>query len=215
MSVERSNRVVELLRSELRGLEEEIARRVEEGRKAEIIASEHWISPSCSEGYGGGSNSMTSSMKIDQTILGDDPIRHGNCFAACVATALGKPLKDIPHFVEWGQQFHNGKVHDQDDADRKHWWAMFLGYTFALGLMPEKRDTIDDSEPGEILFVAGLSPRGIMHQVLYRDGQLWHDPHPSRAGLASIDEDEIFSLRPVPDAGHDHDPTPQKEGATT
>ena len=149
-------------------------------------------------------------MKIDQTILHDDPIRPGNCFAACVATALGKPLKYVPHFVEWG-----GKVRDRDDADRKYWWAMFLGYAFALGLMPEKRDTIDDAEPGEILFVAGLSPRGIPHQVLYRDGQLWHDPHPSRAGLASIYEDNIFSLRPIPAAGHDHEPTPQKEGTTT
>ena len=66
MSVERSNRVVELLRSELRGLEEEIARRVEEGRKAEIIASEHWIAK---ESTDRAANAPRAALKA----MGEDP----------------------------------------------------------------------------------------------------------------------------------------------
>ena len=143
--------------------------------------------------------------KIDQTIFQTDPSRNGNCFAACVATALGKQLADVPHFVEWGQHLHNGAIRDDNDPDRKHWWGMFLGYAFAIGLWPQELDTLEEAGEGEVVFVAGPSPRGVFHQVLYRDGTLWHDPHPSRAGLTSITE--MFVLRPVPAPGHDHDPS--------
>lgn len=147
-------------------------------------------------------------MKITQTITHDDPARPGNCFAAAVATAIDRPLSEVPHFVEWGQHLHNGqsKVSDFEDADadRKCWWAMFLGYVAACGLWPEPIASLDDAKPGEIVFVNGPSPRGIAHQVLYRDGELWHDPHPSGDGLASIDPEGMFVLRP---ATHDHQPT--------
>lgn len=146
-------------------------------------------------------------MKIDQTILhNEDPRRYGNCFAACVATALGKPLRTVPHFTEWGQRFHNGNLRDDGDPDRTHWWVMFLGYCAGAGVWPEDLDSVDEAAAGEIVFVAGMSPRGVRHQVLYRDGELWHDPHPSRAGLT--DTDECFVLRDSPP--HDHDPTPRE-----
>ena len=155
-------------------------------------------------------------MKVDQTILHDDPERHGNCFAACVATAVGKPLSAVPHFVEWGQWLHNEKRKDSVDADRKCWWAMFLGYVAALGLFPEVLDSPDDAEPEELVFVSGPSPRGIPHHVLYRDGRLWHDPHPSKAGILFIDTDDvIYVLRPIPEAGHDHNPTVREAGKET
>lgn len=149
---------------------------------------------------------MTS--RVDQTILHDqDPKRPGNCFAACVATALGRPLSEVPHFVEWGQTFHNGKQRDEEDPDRKYWLAMFWGYCAGAGVWPVDLEAVSDADPGEIVFTAGMSPRGIRHQVLYRDGRLWHDPHPSRDGLTEADE--WFVLRPSP--GHDHEPTPPED----
>ena len=143
--------------------------------------------------------------KVNQTIFQTDSQRNGNCFAACVASALGKQLADVPHFVEWGQHLHNGAIRDDNDPDRNHWWSMFLGYAFALGLMPHALGHVDEAAAGEPVFVAGPSARGVQHQVLYRDGELWHDPHPSRAGVTSITE--RFVLRPVPASGHDHDPS--------
>ena len=148
---------------------------------------------------------MTMPHKVDQTIFQTDSQRNGNCFAACVASALGKQLADVPHFIEWGQHLHNGAIRDDNDPDRKHWWGMFLGYCFALDLWPQELATLDEAGEGEVVFVAGPSPRGVHHQVLYRDGALWHDPHPSRAGLTSITE--MFALRAVPTAGHDHHPS--------
>ncbi|MGN8835322.1 hypothetical protein, partial [Allisonella histaminiformans] len=148
-------------------------------------------------------------MTVDQTVLHTDPRRPGNCFAACVATALGRPLRDVPHFVEWGQMMHNGKLRDDDDPDRKLFWSMFLGYCAGARVWPVDLDSVEDALDGELVFAAGPSPRGTHHQVLYRDGQLWHDPHPSRDGLLAVEE--AFVLRPPPAAGHDHDPTPQED----
>ena len=148
--------------------------------------------------------------KITQTILHSDPLRAGNCFAACVASALDKRLSEVPHFVEWGQWQHSGKAKDDENPDRKNWWSMFLGYCMGIGVWPEIVDSLGDAAADEVVFVAGESPRGVMHQVLYRNGALWHDPHPSRDGLLSITE--CFVLRPMPASGNDHDPTPANEG---
>lgn len=143
--------------------------------------------------------------KVTQTILHDkDPLRSGNCFAACVATALNRPLNTVPHFVEWGQRMHNGKLRDEEDEDRKYWYTMFLGFCAGAGVWPVTLDELREADAEEIVFVAGMSPRGFRHQVLYKNGKMWHDPHPSRDGLT--EPDEWFVLRPCP--GHDHEPTP-------
>lgn len=142
--------------------------------------------------------------KVDQTILHDQDLkRPGNCFAACVATALNRHLVEVPHFAEWGQWFHNGNLRDETDEDRKYWLAMFWGYAAGAGVWPVDLECIEDAKPDEIVFTAGMSPRGIRHQVLYRNGVLWHDPHPSHDGL--VEADEWFVLRPSHD--HDHKPT--------
>jgi hypothetical protein len=39
--------------------------------------------------------------RVDQTILASDPKREGNCLSACVATFLGRPLEEVPHFAEY------------------------------------------------------------------------------------------------------------------
>lgn len=71
---------------------------------------------------------------------------------------------------------------------------MLLGYMAAAGCSPVQLDDVDQGDPGEYLFVAGMSPRGVMHQVIYRDGVLWHDPHPSHDGL--VDVQSVLAWRP-------------------
>lgn len=139
--------------------------------------------------------------RVDQTILASDPKRKGNCVAACIASLLDVPLDQVPHFVEYG--IHYG----DDDVDKvsngNAWWAMMLGYLAARGYWPVELEKVTDAEPGEFLLVAGMSTRGALHQVIYRDGQLWHDPHPSRDGV--LDVQEVLALRSLP--GFDHTPT--------
>jgi hypothetical protein len=146
--------------------------------------------------------------RVDQTILHSDPERPGNCFAACVASALGLNLRDVPHFIEWGMKHYgDGSPHPNGNTGA-HWHAMFLGFLAGRDLWAIPLSSLDDAEPGELVFVGGPSPRGVPHQVLYRDGQLWHDPHPSKAGLLRIDEDDLFVIRPG--TGHNHQPTSEE-----
>ena len=118
----------------------------------------------------------------EQTILHDNPNRLGNCVAACVAEFLDLPLSAVPHFVEYGIEFSG------DPDDNSSWWALLTGFMWAKGFTPVLLESVNDAHPEEIVFVSGPSPRGVSHQVLYRDGELWFDPHPSKAGLRSITE---------------------------
>lgn len=82
---------------------------------------------------------------------------------------------------------------------------MMLGFLAGRGLWVVELDEVTDAERGEPVLVAGKSPRGVMHQVVYRDGRLWHDPHPSRDGV--LDVQEVLAVRPLPGPGFDHAPT--------
>ena len=131
---------------------------------------------------------------VDQTILASDPARQGNCLSACVATYLDIPLDEVPHFAEYPTL--------DEAAGSDAWWHLLIGYMAGRGLWPVMLADPHDGDPGEIVFAAGPSERGVMHQVLYRDGALWHDPHPSRAGLLAVAE--VIAWRPT---RHDHTPT--------
>lgn len=133
-----------------------------------------------------------------QTILHGEGDRPGNCLSACVATYLGRPLQAVPHFIETGSALYANEVGDGED--RVAWWAMLIGYMAAVGLAPVQLDSLSDAEPGEVVFAAGPSERGVFHQTLYRDGALVHDPHPSRAGLVEVRE--VLAWRPA--SSYDH-----------
>lgn len=141
---------------------------------------------------------MAVATKVDQTIFASDPKRVGNCVSACVASYLGLDLEDVPHFVELGSDLAG------EGTDQQAWWWAFLGFMGGHGLWAYQFDSVDDEGigHGEIVFAAGPGPRGVAHQVLYRDGELWHDPHPSREGLLEVTE--VLAFRPV---RHDHTPT--------
>lgn len=136
---------------------------------------------------------MGEPHKVMQTILHSDPERLGNCLAACVASFFGEPLEAVPHFAEW----------ESEVEDSMAWWYMLLGYMAGKGLWVTVLDSLDEARESEIVFVSGPSPRGnFHHQVLYKNGKLWHDPHPSSDGLESISRIEAW--RP---ATHNHTPT--------
>ena len=144
--------------------------------------------------------------KVDQTILLADPERLGNCVAASVATILGEPLEHVPHFVELGVQLGDAKEVDAVTTGH-HWWAMLLGFLWGQGLWVEQLDDISEASSDDVLLVAGMTERGVMHQVVYVGQQLWHDPHPSHAGLTEVRE--VLAVRAHPT--FDHTPSPALE----
>jgi hypothetical protein len=103
-----------------------------------------------------------------------DAIHNGNCFAACLASLLDLPLWMVPPFDDmFGRTDWNTRVDE------------WLERMFRL-----RRVRTDESSVvtlPEFYIASGLSPRGVRHSVIYSHGEMVHDPHPSGAGIASVE----------------------------
>ncbi|WP_329140922.1 hypothetical protein [Streptomyces sp. NBC_00670] len=112
-----------------------------------------------------------------QTIFHDDPDgRPGNCLQACIASLLDLPLDDVPHFL----------LH----AD---WTAALQEFVTAHGHRLRMQPPDTHCAYG---MAWGPSERGVRHAVVWADGHMAHDPHPSRAGLLHVTE--LLTLTPLP-----------------
>lgn len=99
----------------------------------------------------------------------------GNCTQAAIASILEKELDEVPNFVE-----------------EEYFWTSIKDYLYARGFKLTEHHK--DHVPDGYYLVSGLSPRDVLHMVIYLDGELAHDPHPSGAGI--LGPDRIFSLDP-------------------
>ena len=125
--------------------------------------------------------------KVMQTKLGLD----GNCEGATLATLLGLELSEIPDFwdgidIKTTDADESGDIYQENLNSflKQHGYKMLnLGVTRD----PTQRDinwVIEVSKHlGVKHLVAGISPRGYMHSVIYENGELWHDPHPEGGGV--------------------------------
>lgn len=124
---------------------------------------------------------------IDMTILMDDvpagtaeaavDSGHpaGDCLRACVATVLGLPPREVPHFVQY--------VDHPAGTDPMLWWWAVVGFCHHHGW----EITYDDLSGRDGWSLAnGPSPRGHQHVVVAYDGEVVFDPHPSRHGLVTV-----------------------------
>lgn len=112
-------------------------------------------------------------IPVDQTKFG---LPDGDCFAACVASLLEMPLSEIPNFNK-----------PTEDA----WWFRFGEWMRVRGWHPVMLDN-GGAGPGIagpcFSLVGGDSPRGVLHQTIWKDGRMVHDPHPSRDGLNNVSD---------------------------
>jgi len=124
---------------------------------------------------------QTKFTTVDQSV-------HGNCLAACLASLLEVPLEQVPALedmgTEWfGVMYEFLNQHGYDYLGTKYtgpslnpfWWEFLL-----------------EAQPGVngYLIVGGKSPREWVtrgHAVIYKDGAMVHDPHPSNAGLTEVE----------------------------
>jgi hypothetical protein len=114
---------------------------------------------------------------VTQTIFHDDPDgRPGNCLQACIASLLDLPLDDVPHFL----------LHDD-------WTGALEQFLTAHGRRLHAQPASDHCAYG---MAWGPSKRGVRHAVVWADGRMAHDPHPSHAGLLHVTE--LFALTPLP-----------------
>lgn len=111
---------------------------------------------------------------VTQTITGDK----GNCLQAAVASILDKPLEEVPHFICYGESWFIALILFMRD----------FGYEYhgiADGSL--LTDPKFNKGIGGYVIGSGMSPRGFSHAVVCKDGEIVHDPHPSRAGVEHIE----------------------------
>lgn len=109
--------------------------------------------------------------EVSQTILLGDPSgRPGNCLQAAVASLLDLDLDAVPHFAE---------------ADVDVWEAEFEAWMEAAGYRIDWGGP-RDAPPGFGLAFGFTTRSCERHAVVYRDGAMAWDPHPSHEGLTSV-----------------------------
>jgi hypothetical protein len=110
---------------------------------------------------------------INQTTFYDpERPKNGNCTEAAVASILGLPLEAVPLFRDAGPTSHD-------------FWCAFEDFFEGLGFGVVR---LPGNHVPDVLYLAsGPAERGCSHMVVMRDGKLIHDPHPSAAGLLSVE----------------------------
>jgi hypothetical protein len=89
--------------------------------------------------------------------------REGNCLAACLASAFDLSLQNVPEF------------------EGEYWMTDLEVWLELMGF----RLVHQSSERTDQLGVAiGDGPRRLRHAVLWKAGQMLHDPHPDNTGLS-------------------------------
>ena len=127
---------------------------------------------------------------VDQTITGQP---NGNCTAACVASLIGEPVEAVPNFNQWGEVFGHWEVAAAAWLMKRNWTiSSAWNYDWALEF-GVKAGVI---RKGEVIMAGGLNPDGVGHMVLFRDGEMVHDPNPDRRGLAGPPE-FLITVRPT------------------
>ncbi|MGB3898184.1 MAG: hypothetical protein WA973_06485 [Mesorhizobium sp.] len=109
---------------------------------------------------------------MDQTVLYDpaEGSEKGNCTEASVASILGLRLEDVPDFRAKGVESFWDEFHE-----------FFRSRGYEAVRFPAGRQF-------ETMYLAsGISPRGVHHMVVMKDGKLVHDPHPSKAGIGEVE----------------------------
>lgn len=120
---------------------------------------------------------------VDQICKHDpDAGLYGDCFRACVASLLELPAETVPHFLE-------------DNCDNETFWNRVNDFLRDYGLCMMTFGEIDFAEWRKVTGIKnvfhtidGPSPRGDWwHSVVGCDGEIIHDPHPTKAGLVGTD----------------------------
>lgn len=113
----------------------------------------------------------------------------GDCWRACIASVIGCPIAEVPHFV---------RDHGDDGwfEATNAWLAARCGETIRYAPVETWPPDLSTRRPYVIL--NGGSPRGEFAHCVVADaasGDMVHDPHPSRDGITSVTG--AFALVPV------------------
>ena len=106
----------------------------------------------------------------------------GNCVQACVASLLELPVEDVPHFLEIA-------------ASPDEWELAYEDWLESRGLVNLRFEYHHIFEG--FYLATGPSVRGVNHMTVFYDGELAHDPHPSKSGLVQVTRTRILVPRDI------------------
>lgn len=106
-----------------------------------------------------------------------DQICSNDCMRACICSILGRDINSVPNFMERGRHYFNELLDE------------FLNEN---GLKLIEFDVSKESDRTNFMnalndcyiIVVGESPRyNCNHAVIFYNGEMVHDPHPSKEGI--------------------------------
>jgi hypothetical protein len=137
---------------------------------------------------------VTQTKVVVKNSKGEWVIR-GNCYAAAIASMLEVPITEVPNVETlfdiggtlWAEVMHAFLTHNG--------WELMTNEDFRVfhddnhGAELGQRGAMLDYCKDKYYFVSGDTIRGIKHICIYKNGELVHDPHPTKEGLVTL---EIF-----------------------
>lgn len=134
---------------------------------------------------------VTQTKVVIKNSKGEEVV-NGNCYAATIASIIEVPITEVP----------NVEVLFNIRSDVFDWFSVMQTFLTSKGwnlnvdnryncFHPETKNhenylSLYDQLKDKYYIAIGESPRGISHACVYLNGELVHDPHPSREGLISI-----------------------------
>lgn len=138
---------------------------------------------------------QTKFSSIDGKLTGD----LGDCWRVCVASFLHLDAEEVPHFMEVA----GFGMNDLSNADKEsiavnlyHDFMRYHGFhVMSINTKDWDSDRLEKFMNGlghAPYFVVGKSFKGDwLHQVIYKDGKLWHDPNGTGKGIEDVQIIEI------------------------
>lgn len=131
---------------------------------------------------------------------------NGSCYPTVIACLLDKEIIEVPHFnvLYWSEEekdnirkalkkIHGGDQEKVEKGENKYikwlWYRVFEGYLMSQGKREveiENHEEWLENNQDKPYIAVGPSSRGVDHVVIYMNGVLFHDPHPSSEGLLKV-----------------------------
>jgi hypothetical protein len=122
---------------------------------------------------------------IQKKISTPDGLIHGSCFRTCLASILEIDVDLIPAFEDMGTSWHDSFFNFLQEQNLELEGTGRFGNKFHDDLFPTY-EGIDG-----YIVTNGSSPREWVtrgHSVIYKNGVMVHDPHPSGEGLKELQD---------------------------
>lgn len=128
-------------------------------------------------------------------------VQNGNCFPAVIASILEVPITEVPNV----EVFYHIKdpiwYHIMCQFLESHGWELNTDLRFKVfhddeyGVESNERSKWIEECRDKLYFVSGVSDRGVHHITIWKNGEMVHDPHPSRDGITTHTYFEYLSRK--------------------